>query len=99
MYLPWLYCIIIKVAEFIPHESKSRRAMYKKRTIKKEKRSFYKTKHCQENHTMILHRYIKGIVYISLLIIPCMIVYVTNKEPWTLNLVHPKIKILSLITH
>ncbi len=25
--------------------------------------------------------------YISLLIIPCMIVYVTNnKEPWTLNL-------------
>ncbi len=27
------------------------------------------------------------LTYISLLIIPCMIVYVTNnKEPWTLNL-------------
>ncbi len=28
------------------------------------------------------------LTYISLLIIPCMIVYVTNnKEPWTLNLI------------
>ncbi len=32
------------------------------------------------------------LTYISLLIIPCMIVYVTNnKEPWTLNHMHTKV--------
>ncbi len=42
------------------------------------------------NFFIFLHCPLSGpvLTYISLLIIPCMIVYVTNnKEPWTLNLV------------
>ncbi len=44
---------------------------------------------CSIFYLIFLHCPLSGpvLTYISLLIIPCMIVYVTNKqEPWTLNL-------------
>ncbi len=44
--------------------------------------------HCFIAFFVFLHFPLSGpvLTYISLLIIPCMIVYVTNnKEPWTLN--------------